>query len=63
VATLAGGRAVVHLAVRDFGDLHIVVCCAGILRERIIFNMSEEERDAVIAVHLKGHFTMARVRS
>ena len=58
VATMAGGRTVVDLALRDFGDLHIVVCCAGILRERMIFNMSEEEWDAVIAVHLKGHFTV-----
>jgi NAD(P)-dependent dehydrogenase (short-subunit alcohol dehydrogenase family) len=58
VATMAGGRAVVELALRNFGDLHIVVCCAGILRERMIFNMSEEEWDAVVAVHLKGHFTV-----
>jgi NAD(P)-dependent dehydrogenase (short-subunit alcohol dehydrogenase family) len=58
IATMAGGRAVVEAALRSFGDLHIVVCCAGILRERMIFNMSEEEWDAVIAVHLKGHFTV-----
>ncbi|HYB41386.1 MAG TPA: SDR family NAD(P)-dependent oxidoreductase, partial [Candidatus Methylomirabilis sp.] len=58
VATMAGGRAVVDTALRMFGDLHILVCCAGILRERMIFNMSEEEWDAVIAVHLKGHFTV-----
>jgi len=58
VATMAGGRAVVDLALKDFGDLHILVCCAGILRERMIFNMSEDEWDAVIAVHLKGHFTV-----
>ncbi len=50
VATMAGGRGVVELALKEFGDLHIVVCCAGILRERMIFNMSEEEWDAVIAV-------------
>ena len=55
---MAGGRAVVDLALKEFGDLHILVCCAGILRERMIFNMSEEEWDAVIAVHLKGHFTV-----
>jgi NAD(P)-dependent dehydrogenase (short-subunit alcohol dehydrogenase family) len=60
VATMAGGKAVVDLALKEFGDLHIVVCCAGILRERMIFNMSEEEWDAVIAVHLKGHFTVLR---
>ena len=60
VATMAGGRGVVELALREFGDLHVLVCCAGILRERMIFNMSEEEWDAVIAVHLKGHFTTMR---
>jgi len=58
VATMAGGKAIVGLALEEFGDLHILVCCAGILRERMIFNMSEEEWDAVIAVHLKGHFTV-----
>ena len=58
VATMAGGRAVIDLALKEFGDLHILVCCAGILRERMIFNMSEDEWDAVIAVHLKGHFTV-----
>jgi NAD(P)-dependent dehydrogenase (short-subunit alcohol dehydrogenase family) len=58
IATMAGGRAVIDAALRTFGDLHILVCCAGILRERMIFNMSEEDWDAVIAVHLKGHFTV-----
>jgi NAD(P)-dependent dehydrogenase (short-subunit alcohol dehydrogenase family) len=58
VATMAGGQAIIDAALNTFGDLHIVVCCAGILRERMIFNMTEEERDAVIAVHLKGHFTV-----
>src|SRR5439155_2993627 len=60
VATMAGGQAVVDTALKSFGALNIVVCCAGILRERMIFNMSEEEWDAVIAVHLKGHFTVMR---
>jgi NAD(P)-dependent dehydrogenase (short-subunit alcohol dehydrogenase family) len=63
IATMAGGKAVVDTALKEFGDLHIVVCCAGILRERMIFNMSEEEWDAVIAVHLKGHFTVMRPAS
>jgi NAD(P)-dependent dehydrogenase (short-subunit alcohol dehydrogenase family) len=58
IATMAGGRAAIEQALKSFGDLHILVCCAGILRERMIFNMSEEEWDAVIAVHLKGHFTV-----
>src|SRR5256884_8470740 len=60
VATMAGGEAIVETALARFGDLHVVVCCAGILRERMIFNMTEEEWDAVIAVHLKGHFTVMR---
>ena len=60
IATMAGGEAVVGAALESFGDLHAVVCCAGILRERMIFNMSEEEWDAVVAVHLKGHFTVWR---
>jgi NAD(P)-dependent dehydrogenase (short-subunit alcohol dehydrogenase family) len=60
IATMAGGEAVVNAAIEKFGDLHLVVCCAGILRERMIFNMSEEEWDAVIAVHLKGHFAVWR---
>jgi NAD(P)-dependent dehydrogenase (short-subunit alcohol dehydrogenase family) len=58
VATMAGGKAVVQAALKEFGGLDVLVCCAGILRERMIFNMSEEEWDAVIAVHLKGHFTV-----
>jgi NAD(P)-dependent dehydrogenase (short-subunit alcohol dehydrogenase family) len=58
VATMAGGKAMVDAALKSFGDLHVVVCCAGILRERMIFNMTEEEWDAVVAVHLKGHFTL-----
>jgi NAD(P)-dependent dehydrogenase (short-subunit alcohol dehydrogenase family) len=58
IATMAGGRAAIDQALTSFRDLHILVCCAGILRERMIFNMSEEEWDAVIAVHLKGHFTV-----
>src|SRR5438093_616313 len=60
VATMAGGQSIVDAALSRFGDLQIVVCCAGILHERMIFNMTEEEWDAVVAVHLKGHFTVMR---
>ncbi|MFF3287301.1 3-oxoacyl-ACP reductase [Streptomyces sp. NPDC003023] len=67
----AGGRAVAHvgdvadfesaadlvdLAVREYGQLDILVNNAGILRDRMIFSMSEDEWDSVIRVHLKGHF-------
>ena len=60
VATTAGGQAIIDTALHNFGGLDILVCCAGILRERMIFNMSEEEWDAVIVVHLKGHFTVMK---
>lgn len=46
--------------VEEHGSLDIVVNVAGILRDRMIFNMSEEEWDAVVAVHMKGTFNTAR---
>jgi NAD(P)-dependent dehydrogenase (short-subunit alcohol dehydrogenase family) len=52
--------ALVELAVATFGDLHVLVNNAGILRDRTLANMSEEEWDAVIRVHLKGHAATTR---
>jgi NAD(P)-dependent dehydrogenase (short-subunit alcohol dehydrogenase family) len=60
VATMDGGEAIIKTAVDTFGRLDILVNNAGILRDRMIFNMSEEEWDAVIAVHLKGHFACTK---
>ncbi|WP_042376828.1 SDR family oxidoreductase [Streptacidiphilus melanogenes] len=60
IATMAGGERVVRTAVEAFGRLDGVVCVAGILRERMLFNMSEQEWDPVIATHLKGTFTVFR---
>jgi NAD(P)-dependent dehydrogenase (short-subunit alcohol dehydrogenase family) len=56
VTTMEGGERIIKTALDTFGRLDILVCVAGILRERMIFNMTEEEWDAVIATHLKGHF-------
>lgn len=53
-------KALVDNAVAEFGKLDIVVNNAGILRDRMIFNMAEEEFDLVIAVHLKGTFNLTR---
>lgn len=50
----------IQTAVREFGGIDIVVTCAGILRDRMIFNMSEEDFDSVLAVHLKGTFNCLR---
>src|SRR5213078_3339267 len=60
VATMAGGQAIVKTAVEAFGRVDVVVNNAGILRDRMIFNMSEEEWDAVINTHLKGTFAVTR---
>jgi NAD(P)-dependent dehydrogenase (short-subunit alcohol dehydrogenase family) len=56
VADWEGARSLVQQAVDTFGDLHVLVNNAGILRDRVVVNMTEQEWDAVIAVHLKGHF-------
>ena len=60
VATMEGGEAIVQTALDSFGKLDIVVTCAGILRDRMLFNMTEEEWDSVIQVHLKGTFTVVK---
>lgn len=60
VATWEGGQRLVQTALEAFGDLHVLVNNAGILRDRVLVNMTEEEWDAVITVHLKGHFVPTR---
>jgi len=60
VAVWDDAKALVGTAVETFGDLHILVNNAGFLRDRMIFNMSEEDFDAVVRVHLKGHFCTMR---
>ncbi|HEY8493740.1 MAG TPA: SDR family NAD(P)-dependent oxidoreductase [Myxococcota bacterium] len=60
VADWNDSKAMIETAVRSFGDLNIVVCNAGFLRDATLFNMSEEDFDAVIRVHLKGHFCTMR---
>jgi NAD(P)-dependent dehydrogenase (short-subunit alcohol dehydrogenase family) len=60
VTDFKGAQRIVQCAVDTFGKLNIVVNNAGILRDRMVFNMSEEEFDAVIAVHLKGTFNCTR---
>jgi len=60
ISTWDGAKALVDQAVEVFGGLDVVVNNAGILRDRMLVNMSEEEWDSVIRVHLKGTFATSR---
>lgn len=60
VSDWEGAAEVIDHAIDSFGDLHIVVNNAGILRDGMSFKISESDWDAVIKVHLKGHFAMSR---
>lgn len=58
ISAMACGQRVVDQALESYGRLDGVVCVAGILRERMLFNMTEKEWDPVVATHLKGTFTV-----
>jgi NAD(P)-dependent dehydrogenase (short-subunit alcohol dehydrogenase family) len=60
ISTWEGGVGLVRSALDAFGDLHVVVNNAGVVRDRMFANASEDEWDLTMAVHLKGHFTTAR---
>ena len=60
ISSWEGSQRLINTAVETFGDINIVVNNAGILRDRVLVNMTEAEWDAVIAVHLKGHFAPSR---
>jgi NAD(P)-dependent dehydrogenase (short-subunit alcohol dehydrogenase family) len=60
ISQMEAGERLIATAVEKYGRIDGVVAIAGILRERMLFNMSEDEWDSVIATHLKGHFTVFR---
>ena len=60
VSDFEAGNRMVQQALDKFGRLDIVINNAGILRDKMIFNMTEEEWDIVLAVHLKGHFNLSK---
>jgi len=60
VTDFKAAKRIVDCAIDNFGKCNIVINNAGILRDRMIFNMSEEDWDAVVSVHLKGSFNVAR---
>jgi len=63
VSDTAVGQRIVDTAVEAWGSIDGVACAAGILRERMLFNMSDEEFDDVVRVHLRGHFSLYRAAS
>ncbi len=63
VATMEGGENIVKKAMEEYGRLDIVVTAAGILRDRMLFNMTEQEWDDVLSVHLKGTFSVVQPAS
>jgi NAD(P)-dependent dehydrogenase (short-subunit alcohol dehydrogenase family) len=60
VADWDGGEALINSAIDAFGRLDVLVNNAGILRDRVLINMSEDEWDSVVKVHMKGHFVPTR---
>ena len=60
VSEVTGGESLLQTAIDNFGGMDILVNNAGILRDKSIFNMEEADWDAVIAVHLKGHYCCSR---
>jgi NAD(P)-dependent dehydrogenase (short-subunit alcohol dehydrogenase family) len=60
IADWEGARRLVHTAIDTFGGLDVLVNNAGFLRDRMVFTTGEDEWDAVIRVHLKGHFATTR---
>lgn len=59
ITSMAGAGRILDAALGAFGAVHVLVNNAGILRDRMFLSLSEEDWDAVIKVHLKGHFCMA----
>lgn len=60
VAEFGAAESIINTAVKEFGRIDILINVAGILRDRMIFNLSEEDWDAVVKVHLKGTFNCVR---
>src|SRR6476620_6090015 len=60
IADWEGAQRLVNTAIETFGELDILINNAGILRDRVLVNMTETEWDDVVRVHLKGHFAPSR---
>ncbi|MGH6627372.1 MAG: SDR family oxidoreductase [Burkholderiaceae bacterium] len=61
ITSMAGAQGIVDAAVTAFGEVHVLVNNAGILRDKMFISLSEDDWDAVMRVHLKGHFCLANL--
>ncbi len=61
IASMAGAQAIVDAAIAAFGEVHVLVNNAGILRDKMFVSLTEDDWDAVMRVHLKGHFCLANL--
>lgn len=61
ITTLDGAQGIVDAALAAFGEVHVLVNNAGVLRDRMFLSLSEDDWDTVMRVHLKGHFCLASV--
>src|SRR5690606_4850821 len=61
ITTLETAQRIVDAALTAFGEVHVLVNNAGILRDRMFLSLSEEDWDLVMQVHLKGHFCLANI--
>lgn len=61
ITSIDGARAIVDAAVAQFGEVHGVINNAGLLRDRMFIKLTESDWDAVIRVHMRGHFCLANV--
>jgi NAD(P)-dependent dehydrogenase (short-subunit alcohol dehydrogenase family) len=61
ITSMAGAQSIIDAAVAAFGEVHVLVNNAGILRDRMFISLSEDDWDAVMRVHLKGHFCLANL--
>jgi NAD(P)-dependent dehydrogenase (short-subunit alcohol dehydrogenase family) len=61
ITTMAGAQSIVDAALAAYGEVHVLVNNAGILRDRMFISLSEDDWDQVMRVHLKGHFCLANI--
>lgn len=61
ITSMAGAQSIIDAAVAAFGEVHVLVNNAGVLRDRMFISLSEDDWDTVMRVHLKGHFCLANL--